>query len=128
MEIKVRLSDIVNAQGALNELGTQRLVARAGLQIGRALRVVSAELETFNKTRQVLIEKHGGIANPQTNRYDFKDEAAFNREFQDLLATEITLSVDKIKVDDLADCKIQIATMLALTWLIDDTEPIPEQK
>ncbi len=120
MELKIKLSEIVNATGALNDLATQRLIARAGLQIGRALKVITGELEVYEKSRQALIEKCGGIANPQTNQFEFKDAEAFAREFKELLDTEITLNVDKIKVTDLADCKPAVATMMQLAWLIDD--------
>lgn len=120
MEIKVKLSEIVNATSALNDLASQRLIARAGLQIGRALKVITGELEVYEKSRQQLIEKHSGVANPQTNQFEFKDGVKFAEEFKDLLDTEITLSVDKIKVSDLADCKPAVATMMQLAWLIED--------
>ena len=120
MQIKIRLSEIVNAVGALNDMASQRLIARAGLQIGRALKVITGELEVYEKLRQALIEKFKGIANPQTNQFDFADKEGFMKEFQELLDTEITFHVDKIKVADLADCKPAVATMMQLAWLIDD--------
>ena len=120
MQITIKLSEIVSATGALNDLASQRLIARAGLQIGRALKVITGELEVYEKSRTVLIEKFKGVANPQTNQFDFADKEGFTKEFQELLDTEITLNVDKIKVSDLADCKPAIATMMQLAWLIDD--------
>jgi hypothetical protein len=122
MEIKVRLADIVNAGMALNDLDVQRPIARAGFQIARALNIIVRELETYEVTRQVLVKKHGGKANPQTNRFDFPEgaEDMFNVEFQELLKTEITLNVDKIKLTDLTECKPMIATLRQLAWLIDE--------
>ncbi len=120
MEIKVKLSEIVSATSALNDLASQRLIARAGLQIGRALKVITGELEVYERSRQALVEKFKGVANPQTNVFDFENKEGFTKEFQELLDTEITLNTDKIKVSDLADCKPTIATMMQLAWLIED--------
>jgi hypothetical protein len=127
MEIKVRLSDIVNAGAALNDLDAQRPIARAGHLVARALNVIVKELETYDATRRALAKKHGGKANPQTNRFDFPEgaENAFNDELQELLGTEITLSVDKVKRDDLAECKPLVATWRQLAWLIDE-RPVAE--
>ncbi len=120
MEIKVKLSEIVNATGALNDLAGQRLIARAGLQVGRVLKVITGELEVYEKSRAELVKEFGGVANPQTNIFDFEDPEGFAKEFQQLLDTEITLQVDKIKVTDLADCKLTVATMMQLAWLMEE--------
>jgi hypothetical protein len=122
VEIKVRLSEIVNTGAALEDLDAQRPIARAGYLVARALNVIVKELETYDATRRVLVKKHNGVANPQTNRFDFPEgaEDAFNAELQELLKTEITLSVDKIKLADLAECKPMVATWRQLAWLIDE--------
>ena len=120
MELKVKMSEIANATRALNDIASQRLIAKTGLQIGRALKVVTGELEVYEKSRAALVEKFNGVFNPQTNVFDFADKEGFTEEFQGLLDTEITLNVDKIKVGDLTDCKPQVATMMQLAWLVED--------
>ncbi len=120
MEIKVKLSDIVVSKQALDDLVGQRPVAAVGFQIGRAIKIIVGELESYEMARNKLIEKHGGVANQQTNQFEFKDFTAFNNEYAELLSTAITLNVDRIKLSGLSDCKPTVATMMQLAWLIDD--------
>lgn len=105
--ITVKISDVVNSMEILQKLAQQNFKAKLALSIARILKAVEVEIQTFNTTRIDLIKKYGTkdengelITNDEGNCIiDPESIEIFNKEFSDLLNTEIEINANKINVD-----------------------------
>lgn len=105
--ITVKISDVVNSMEILQKLAQQNFKAKLALSIARLLKAVEVEIQTFNTTRIDLIKKYGTkdengelITNDEGNCIiDPESIEIFNKEFSDLLNTEIEINANKINVD-----------------------------
>ena len=116
--MKLKLSQLVNAQNALSTLAIQRVVASTSFRIARNLKVVASEMELYEAQRKALLDKYGVLSADKT-RYQFENGNGekFNEEFRALLDTEIDTSITPILMDDLGDVKMTPGEMLVLEWM-----------
>lgn len=104
----------------LRRLADAELPASVSFKLARTIRKVSAELETFNKTRMGLFEKLGEKTG-DSYRIPAEKMDEFAKELQGLLAVEIELDVKPLKLAELNGCNLRPRDMLDLERFVEDT-------
>ncbi len=107
--LKVTLKDLVNAQGAMNLLGSRALVGKVSFKVGKALKQARAEIETFNDGNMILLmelggkpSKMGGIELDQKDERYEKAWKTYDSHIRESLKTEVELTgVVTVTYDDL---------------------------
>ena len=126
--ITVKISDVVNSMEILQKLAQQNFKAKLALSIARILKAVEVEIQTFNTTRIDLIKKYGTkdengelITNDEGNCIiDPESIEIFNKEFSDLLNTEIEINANKINVDLLEERDFTPSEIAALEPFLEE--------
>lgn len=119
-------------------LGQHEMPIRQSFLIGKIAKAVFEELEQYQKSYTDLYEKYAEkddqgkariidaegkqVAEGQSGRYDVSKEKQpeVQKELAELLATEVTIPGQQVKVSELQGVKIAPAYMMALDWLIGD--------
>ena len=125
--IKIKISDLLNSTEALQKLAGTELKAKLAWQVGRILKAAEIEIQSFNETRMNLIKKYGEkdengelITDEQGNcKIVEGDINEFSNELNDLINSEVEISGNKIKIDDLDKVDFTPAEMAQLEILID---------
>lgn len=128
--IKVKLEDLVNATDGLRGLSQKQLKARCAYAVGKILKSADAEIQSFNETRMELIKKYGekdenGELKTEENgnvRIPPEGLNDFSKELRELLDTEIEISANKIKMDDIGEVEFTPAEMAQLENFIEFDE------
>lgn len=128
--IKVKLEDLVNATDGLKGLSQKQLKARCAYAVGKILKSADAEIQSFNETRMELIKKYGekdenGELKTEENgnvRIPPEGLNDFSKELRELLDTEIEISANKIKMDDIGEVEFTPAEMAQLENFIEFDE------
>ena len=125
--MKLKFSQLVNAQAALQSLSAKQMGVRGAVHIARNLRTIQSELEIYNQKRIAILERLGTISEDNT-QYLFNNGNAekFQVELAALLAVEIETPVTLIPLDDLADVKMQPQEMVVLDWMFTENTGKPE--
>lgn len=125
--IKVKLEDLVNATDGLKGLSQKQLKARCAYAVGKILKSADTEIQSFNETRMELIKKYGekdenGELKTEENgnvRIPPEGLNDFSKELRELLDTEVEISANKIKMDDLGEVEFTPAEMAQLENFIE---------
>lgn len=128
--IKVTLETLVNSTEGLKGLSQKQLKARSAYAVGKILKAADAEISSFNETRMELIRKYGekdetGELKTDENgnvRIEPDDMQNFSNELRELLNTEVEISANKIKLDDIGDVEFTPAEMAQLEDFIEFDE------
>lgn len=136
--IIVKLEDLIKSNGELRSLLMQSVPAKTAFALSKVAKAVDAELTAFQAARTgackrlaskdadgtaivipaALAEDKQTVLEPE--HYDISAEAmeTLNRELAELLQTEVSLSVNTIKIDALSSVNIPAAHLVALSWLV----------
>lgn len=128
--IKVKLEDLVNATDGLKGLSQKQLKARCAYAVGKILKSADAEIQSFNETRMELIKKYGEkdengeLKTEENGNVHIPPEGLndFSKELRELLDTEIEISANKIKMDDIGEVEFTPAEMAQLENFIEFDE------
>jgi hypothetical protein len=132
--MNVKLGDLVNGENALAEMAQNDVSARLSFTLSLVLKEVGKHLEAKRAAHQKLLEKYGTPREDRPGFYDITPEhrAKFEKEFKELLDTEVTLSgIGKIPVSALEaeGLKFTAHELLTLAWLLkEDVQPIFEEE
>ena len=123
--MKLKLSQLVNAQPALMDLASKQLIAKTAFKIGRNLKIIASEMELYEARRIALAEKYGTL-DAANNQYRFDNRAGekFVAELNDLRETEVENNIMPIALADLADLEMTAHDMAQLDWLIEDDQDV----
>ncbi|HEX3111345.1 MAG TPA: hypothetical protein VHU41_19740 [Thermoanaerobaculia bacterium] len=103
----------------LTALSQTRMDGKASFKVARLLRDITKELETYNKIRVELCEKHGKLSEDKA-RYVFptpESVLAFEKAINEVLSVEIELHHKKMP--ELLDVvQLTPAEMMTLEWLL----------
>ena len=123
--MKLKLSQLVNAQPALMDLASKQLIAKTAFKIGRNLKIIASEMELYEARRIALAQKHGTL-DAANNQYRFDNGAGekFVAELNDLRETEVENNIMPIALADLADLEMTAHDMAQLDWLIEDDQDV----
>lgn len=132
MDLTVKLGDLVNSENALAELAQNDVSARMSFTLSLVLKEVGKHLDAKRAAHQKLLEKYGTPREKQPGFFDLNPETreAFDKEFKDLLDTEVALTgIGKIRgmALEAESVKLSGGERLALAWLLkEDVQPMFE--
>ena len=113
--MKLKLGQIVNASQPLNGLLSEKLPISAAFKLSSIAKKVEEVLKSYDEIRNKLVEKYGEDNQISPESENWED---FVKEMNELLATDQTLTVDKVKKSDLNGCKISASDLMALEFMI----------
>lgn len=128
--IKVQISELINSTETLQKLAQKDFKAKLAWQIARLLKAAEAEIQSFNETRMNLIRKYGEkdesgelVTDEKGNcRIENDSLNDFTNELNELIATEVEINANKIKIDQLNDLDFTPSDMAILEPFIDFEE------
>lgn len=126
-QLKITLKNVIESQQAIQNLLPQKLSPRVAYWLAKASRVIMDEGKNFDAARLSLLDKSFEKSEDGT-RYDIPEDkrAGFQKEFDELLSTEIEVSLRQLTLDELKGVEISVLDMMTIEWLIID-EPQPVQ-
>lgn len=120
--MKVKLAFLVQNE-ALQKLVEEPIDALTSFRIGKAVSSVQSELETFEKTRQSMLEKYG-TKTENGEGLEIKPESKnwkkFVTEYEELVNEEVEIDAKKVKISALKQVKMSPKDLLSLGWLIEE--------
>lgn len=95
------MKDVVQAVPALQKLFEQDFPIKTSFAIGRLIRELNSELETYNQERSKLIYKYANKEENADGTFSFNEEnaALFQKEVMELLETEIEINAEYISFE-----------------------------
>lgn len=114
----MKLGQLLNSVEALQRLGQMKMPAKAAYGVARNLRMIDVELELFNEARKQLVERYQCI-NEETNAIEIKDQAGLDREYRELVETEIDYQPHTIRLELLDSVELTPSDLAILFWLIE---------
>lgn len=124
MTITTTLRAVVKAQAALQELSGYKPKGKFGYSAAKLVAKCAAELEEFNKARQVSIEAHGTFDEKQ-GAYTFltqESQKALEKETNDLFDAVVTFEVSHLPYEEIEKLDPTVGLWVDLAWAI--SEPV----
>lgn len=110
--MKVKFSDILEANGALSRLTQERLPVGQSVSLARLVKKLNDEMTLFNEQREKLCMQYGEFREDEGGYEILKDKLPeFRRDFDELMASEVGVP-DKIKITLQKDSTIEAAVLL----------------
>lgn len=111
--MKVKFSDILEANGALSKLSQERLPVGQSVSLARLIRTLNDEMTLFNDQRERICKQYGeykedsgGYEIPKGNL------PMFRKDFDELINSEVETGTDKIKITLQKGSTIEAAVIL----------------
>lgn len=98
--MKLTVEELYNLASGIGELSKKELPTKTAFKIGRNNRKISDEIKTADELRQKLVDKYKDD-NGEGIRKDAQTE--FKREFDELLAQEVEISLASISLNEIGD-------------------------
>jgi hypothetical protein len=120
--ITLTIFELRKSMGALNELCSKQIPAALAFKLAKSIKIINQDIETFETTRISICQRLGTAPTAERGEYTFTPEARieFDREIDALIATEVTLPISKIKVEDLgAAVTLTAGEASGLLWLFE---------
>ena len=107
--INITINDMLNSQNVFREIANMPIKMRTSFAIARIIRNLETELETFEKTRQELIQMYGEKNDDGSLKINedgniiiaSENIEKYNNEIQDLLNEEITIAAEPLRIEDM---------------------------
>lgn len=116
---KHKLSELIESFPALQALASTKLPAKISYQVGKFVSIYTKELELYDKVRLEKAKELGTLTEDGQS-YQFQGENAtiFKTETEELLAVEVEIDREKIKVSDLGEAEIEAKHLAALDGIV----------
>lgn len=131
MEIKLKNYEIISAINSMQEIMNTKLPSKTSWNLSKNFKKLDEAIKDFNEFQYELLkqyaikEANGEIKFDENQQFTIIPEykTKFNKERNDLLNFEDTLSIHSIKLSDLENVDISPTTLYGLDFMIeDDTE------
>lgn len=107
--IKIKLSALLDSTAILQKLVNTDLKAKLAWQVARLIKAVDKEIADFNDARMKLIQKYGEkdendkLITDESGNCKIPDNfiSQFSAELNELINTEVEISGNKIRIDEL---------------------------
>jgi hypothetical protein len=122
--MQISHSKLLNAVPALQAISAIKLPVQTSFRFSRVGRKVEEALADFEQARTNLVNLHadkdvdGNVIDHGGGSAHFADPTAFQSDFQLLLAIEVDIAGDTIRISDLGSGEIEFQFLSALDWLI----------
>lgn len=128
--IKVKISELLNSTETLQKLSQKDFKAKLAWSISRLLKAAEAEIQAFNDTRINLIKKYGDkdengelVTDENGNcKIDNASVEEFNKEFNELINTEVEINANKLTFDMLENIDFTPSEMAILEPFVEMDE------
>ena len=126
--IKLKMGELLNSTEILQKLASKELKARLALEVARMLKAIEKEMQDFNDIRMKLITKYGEkdengelITDEKGNcKIEQEHVETFSNELNDMIAAEVEINANKLKIEQLENLDFTPAEMSALEPFIDE--------
>ncbi len=129
--MSIKLIELVNSVEALNKISETKLPASVAFSLGKFLKEISADIETYNKVKATKASEYGipvlDKDGNQTDQVTFVKDGKvteggekFVAEMQEIENKELSVVIPEIKIKDLGDAIIEPRYFVALSWLIKE--------
>lgn len=126
--MKIKLQQLWDVQqGSLSALASAKQInAKAAYRISKIIKKLSDEIKDLNDSRNNLIKKYG--EEKEGSVVVSKDKTKeFIEEFNDLLKTEIEVSIEKLPFECVESIQLTPIDFINLDWLIEEPSQQPEK-
>lgn len=126
--MKIKLSQLINSvtSGALGHLANTDLPIKTAFRLKSMLRECGTHIEDHDRLRADILSTHGTL-NEEKGIYEFdspEKQAEADREYAELLRTEIDIPGEPLKLRDFhSSSAFRAAHLAELEWLIDTEFP-----
>jgi len=125
--MKLTVKQLVIAADALQRLGAKGikvLTQQVFYNVSKNLRVISPELELYEKVRQGLIEKYSAEQKDGSFGVLPRDVSALNKEIEEAQEREVNLTIlTCILTDEIIEkAEIHASDLAVLEWMINSPE------
>lgn len=126
--IEITIGELINSQSTFRELATMPIRLKTSFAIARIIREVEAEMNIFEQSRQVLLDKYSvkdENGQPKTTddgnimiQTDLIDN--YNKDVQELLAEKITLNANPIRLEELENLELTPSQVYMIEGFIEE--------
>ncbi len=121
--IEISLEQVLKSMPAFNKLmQTQGINPRASYIIAKASRVLSKEVEIFEKIKNSQVEAIGELNEDGVLQVPKDKMDVFMAGMQEVLDVKVTLEIDVLHIDSFENCDIEPVIFSDLYWLITDID------
>lgn len=125
--MKLKLIELVGSVEALNKLSETQLPASVAFSLGKFLKSITNDIETYDKVKKEKAIQYGTPVEGDPDKVTFMENGELTEngkkyveEMQEIENKEIELEIPEIKISDLGSVKFGAKDIIALTWLIKD--------
>jgi hypothetical protein len=101
--MKITISEILNGKPVLEKLVDKEISIKTAYKLSRMIKVLNEELQTFEESRQKLVQQYGEVQEDDSIAVQEDNIEAFNTELADLLTAEIEVGCEPMNIDEFAD-------------------------
>jgi len=118
--MKLTLKTIINAKSSIETLSNIEFTASISFKLGKAIKLINAEIEEYNKTRNDLLVKLG-IPSEDSKSFTFTQENGikFFKEEKELQNTEVELNIIAFPLSILDGKEIKPSDAVNLEFLFE---------
>lgn len=122
--MKIKVGDLYDLSLGLADLADKDLEIRTSLKVEKNQRNVSEELLSTDKIRQKIIEKYKDKKVKLERGVKIKTEKwdVYNKEVDELMAQDVNVSLQKIKLNELDGIRIKPQSLRFLGTILDKEE------
>ena len=126
--MKIKLSDLLNAQKALNTLGEAKgLKASTAFTIARNIRAINPELEAYNTQYKAILDQYAlkddkGEVLIEDERITLTNAQKYTEEVNDLLEVEVDIAISPVNIDDLEGADLTPIELMNIDFMIKTEE------
>jgi hypothetical protein len=115
----MKLFELLNAQPTLVSLSSKKLPAKLAYAVSKNLRLITPELQDFEKARIALLEQYGKL-NEETHTYDIPEDkkAQVDAEFNTLVNTDVDLTPFQVDIEAFGVIEITPNEFSSIAWMI----------
>lgn len=110
--MKVKFSDILEANEALGNVTKERLPVREALSLARLIKRLNEEMTFFNQQRERLLVQYGKEQESGEFIVEKENLPEFIKDYEELLKSEVETGTEKIKITLQKDSTIEAAVIV----------------
>lgn len=117
--MKLSLNDLINSKGSLTKLAKTDIPIKTAYWLNKDIQKLNNEFLIFDELKKKLFEKYG---ENKDNQIIIKPEniESFQKDFNELLKSEIEVEIHKIKLEMLGEIKLSPFDLTALQFIIEE--------
>jgi len=128
MEIKLKNYEIISAINSMQEIMSVKLPSKVSWNLSKNFKKLSEAIKDFNDFQYELLKQYaiknqnGEVEFDENQQFKIIPEyvSNFNKERNDLLNFEDTLTIHIIKLSDLENIEVSTTALYGLDFMIDD--------